>query len=219
MTEPLHIADPPESHHHARQSDLRFRHSLAIRHSSLNHPRPPKSGEVQSGEDCIHIIRLHGPWEYEPLARTRSLPDGSTVTELDELPPGGRIQIPADWTDSLGSDFRGRVRYTRRFGRPTGLETVALVQLVLAQIDAFGTVELNGKPLVQIPCGKLDTRVDITHQLQPRNELRVEVELPRTEPDSPPLPRPGREDRPGGLIGEVRLEIFELGTGSADNIP
>jgi hypothetical protein len=157
--------------------------------------------------DRIHIIRLRGPWQYEPLARTRLLPDGSTITETGEVPGAGSMQMPADWNAALGSEFRGRVRYTRRFGRPRGLEDGDRVQLVLAQLDAFGAVCLNARPLVRIPPGMLDTRVDITDRLQPRNELSVEVELPRCDAASPPLPRLGRENRAGGLVGEVRLEI------------
>ena len=156
----------------------------------------------------MHVIRLHGPWELEPLAHTRFLPDGSTTVEPGELPPARRTQVPADWAESLGRDFRGRVRYTRRFGRPSSLETVDRVELVVTRVDAFGAVELNGELLVQIPWGKLDARVDITSQLQLRNVLCVEVELPHADPDCPPLLRPGRVDSAGGLIGEVRLEIF-----------
>lgn len=159
--------------------------------------------------DRPHIIRLRGPWDYEPLSRTRLLPDGTIREEgAGELPPAGRIQMPADWAETLGAEFRGRVRYTRRFGCPSGLATNDLIELVIVQVDALGAVHLNGRPLVGIPAGQLNTRVDITRRLQPRNELHVEVELPDVDPAAPTLPRPGRGDRPGGLIGEVRLEIF-----------
>ena len=161
----------------------------------------------------MHVIRLNGPWEIKPIAHTLILPDGATTDELGVLPAAGQTQIRADWSESLGAAFRGRVRYTRRFGRPSGLETRDRVDLVVTQIDAFGAVELNGKPLVEVPWGAPATRVDITAQLRPRNILCVEVELPRADPSRPSLPRPGREGCAGGLIGEVRLEIFPGGSG------
>ena len=69
-----------------------------------------------------HVIRLRGPWEYCPLARTVMLADGSRRRETDDLPAAGRIIMPADWGATLGADFHGRVSYLRRFGRPTGLD-------------------------------------------------------------------------------------------------
>ncbi len=157
-----------------------------------------------------HIIRLRGPWQYEPLARTLLLPSGEVETEGGDLPPPGRIQMPADWGDSLGPDFRGRVRYQRRFGSPTGLSSGDRVELVVEAVDARGRVSVNGTSLGEIYFADPPARFDITARLLPSNLLIVEVELPRLSSESPPLPRPGRDGLPGGLIGEVRLEIFDL---------
>lgn len=155
-----------------------------------------------------HIIRLRGPWEYRPLARTVMLADGSRRHETDELPAPGRIAMPADWGATLGADFRGRVSYSRRFGRPTGLGAADRVELVIDRVDAFGWAALNGEGLGEIAAGGQPWRCDITARLRPRNELVVDVELPQLTADSPSLARPGRDGLPGGLIGEVRLEIF-----------
>ncbi len=155
-----------------------------------------------------HIIRLRGPWEYRPLARTFLLPGGSSRTENNELPPPGRIAMPSDWSATLGPDFRGRVAYHRRFGRPTGLGAADRVELVVERVDALGSVRLNGETLGEIPAGGQAWRCDVTARLAPRNELIVEVELPQGADRSPPIPRPGRAGLPGGLVGEVRLEIF-----------
>ena len=155
-----------------------------------------------------HVIRLRGPWDYRPLARTRLCPDGGTIEVAGPLPPPGQIQMPADWGDSLGADFRGRVRYSRRFGRPTGVQPGQRIDLVVERLDAFGLVLLNGRSLGAVAAGQSGWRADVTHLLAPRNELGVEVELPEEPADSPPLARPGRSGCPGGLIGEVRLEIF-----------
>ena len=154
-----------------------------------------------------HVIRLRGPWEYQPLARTVLLPDGSTQTEPGDLPSGGRMQMPANWGATLGLDFRGRVRYTRGFNWTAALGDGDRVELVVEQADAFGEITLNGTPLGRIQLSDPPARYEIAALLQPRNELIVVVELPRLTPTSPPLPRPGRTTQPGGLIGEVRLEI------------
>ncbi len=155
-----------------------------------------------------HVIRLRGPWQYEPLARTVLLPDGSTREEAGLLPSSGRHEMPADWGDSLGADFFGRVLYCRRFGKPTGLAGDDRVILVIDGVDAFGRVSLNGVKLGDMHFSDGSGRFDITESLKSRNDLAILVELPRVPPNTPPLPRPGREGLPGGIIGEVRLEIF-----------
>ena len=155
-----------------------------------------------------HVIRLRGPWEYCPLARTAMRADGSRRCETDDLPGPGRIMMPNDWRATLGGDFHGRVSYLRRFGRPTGLDAADRVELVIDRVDAFGCAALNGQGLGEIAAGGQAWRCDITPWLRPRNELVIEVELPQVTADGPVLARPGREGLPGGLIGEVRLEIF-----------
>lgn len=154
-----------------------------------------------------HVIRLRGPWQCRALARTVLLAGGETRAESGDLPAGGRCEMPSDWGGLLGIDFRGRVRYTRGFGMPTGIEPEQRIELVIEQVDAFGEVRLNGEPLG--PVSLEVTRFDVSTRLALRNELVVEVELPRQSRESAPLPRQGREDLPGGLIGEVRLEIFD----------
>jgi len=113
--------------------------------------------------------------------------------------------MPCDWSASLGVDFCGRVAYTRRFQRPTGLSPSQRVELVFDGVDAFASVSLNGSPLMEIPPGGEQARVDVGPLLSERNELVVEVELPSAEEQ--PMRPPGREQSPGGLYGEVRLEI------------
>jgi hypothetical protein len=111
----------------------------------------------------------------------------------------------------LGADFRGRVRYLRSFGCPAGLGPGARVDLVIGQLDAWGSVHLNHVPLGQVAVGNTGARFDVTRQLAPRNELCIEVELPSQAGAAQRLPRLGREDLPGGVLGEVRLEIFDAG--------
>ena len=174
-----------------------------------------------------HTIRLRGPWDYRPLARAELEADGSVRWDDRDLPAGGTMGMPADWGAALGNDFRGLVRFTRRFTQPTGLGEQTRVWLVVENVDWQATVTLNGTPLgclqlansppapcllvfpsaPALPC---PGRFNIMPHLLPRNELQVEVLVPATSPGDPLLPRPGREHLAGGLIGLVKLEIEAL---------
>jgi beta-galactosidase/beta-glucuronidase len=154
-----------------------------------------------------HVIRLRGPWRLEPVARTRRSADGTSQTIIGPLPAAGETTVPSDWGELLGADFRGRVRYTRRFNRPSGMAQVVRIDLVIECVDAFGQVLLNGQPLGQIPLGFLEFREEIASRLELFNRLEIEVELPECVETSLPMPRGLRAGLPGGLVGEVRLEI------------
>lgn len=147
-----------------------------------------------------HAIRLRGPWEFEVLKRANE-----TSGETSGMRPvSGKTSLPCDWSETLGRDFRGRVRYRRRFNRPSGLDPHERVWLVVEGVDAFGAVALNGRQLGEARGYASPASFDVTELLQPGNELLLEVELPR---ESAGVLRPGRENLPGGPIGEVRLEI------------
>ena len=154
-----------------------------------------------------HSIRLRGPWQFQPLAATVMLADGTTQQEACELPPAGTTHIPADWSETLGTGFRGQVRYSRRFGCPTGLQPEDRVELLVERVDALAQVTVNGKPLGEIRFSDGARQWQIAHLLQARNLLEITVELPRLSSHSAKLSRPGRTGMAGGLIGEVRLVI------------
>jgi len=154
----------------------------------------------------IHTIRLRGPWELEPLARSVRGGDCLVYESVENLPAPCRQHMPGDWGPSLGADFRGRVRYRRRFGRPTALEPHETVWLVLAAVDPAGDVSLGGQRLGRAGPAE-PAEFEITALLQERNELIVEVDLPLLEPEAERALRPARCGQPGGLVGEVRLEI------------
>ena len=79
----------------------------------------------------------------------------------------------------------------------------------MQSVDAYGDVVLNETTLGEVRCDSMPGRFDVTATLTDRNQLVIEVELPRTDDDSAPLTRPaGREQLAGGLVGEVRLEIW-----------
>ena len=168
----------------------------------------------------MHIIRLRGPWQVEPVARFVAQPDGTYVVTSDDLPVAARMTMPADWTAVCGGDFLGRVRYRRTFQKPTGLETGERVFLVVEPARSLGVVELNrplavssgpsnGKRLGEVGRGAEPFRTEITEMLENHNRLEIVVEHPvldaANEADDDVVTR-----LPGGLVGEVRLEIEEM---------
>lgn len=105
---------------------------------------------------------------------------GETITQ----------QLPAAW-DAVLPGFRGTVRYTRRFGKPTNLESHERVWLCVDEAAGTISMSLNGEQVS-------DNFFDVTDLLNERNLLQIEV----TQLDS---------EQPAGLVGEVRLEIHTLG--------
>jgi hypothetical protein len=115
--------------------------------------------------------------------------------------------LPSDWGATLGSVFRGRVRYRRRFNRPTGLDAHERVWLVVEGADPRAGVRVNDDDLGDIQGYALVGEFDVTGLLKATNELTLEVELTDAEVNGLAILRPGREHKPGGPIGEVRLEV------------
>jgi hypothetical protein len=132
-----------------------------------------------------HVIRLRGPWKFTPLSRT--------VGDLP-LPAVGKVTMPCDWGDSLGRDFRGRVCYVRRFGRPEFMPAYEQLWLVFNGIRSAATVSLNGERLGEVR-GDDPGNFELTGKLAARNVLEVIVE------------QPAEATEPGGITGIVQLEI------------
>jgi hypothetical protein len=127
-----------------------------------------------------HRIRLHGPWECEPLAA----PDQPIP------PPPRRIRVPARLHDAGLSDFAGRVRLTRQFGYPGRIDEYEHVWLTFADVVGQADVALNGTTLCTGRSAGLE--FEATSLLASRN--RLEVILDAASGDA-------------GLAGEVALEI------------
>ena len=89
-----------------------------------------------------------------------------------------RIRLRRPWQ----SEGRGdRIRWTRRFGRPTGLAPGQRVWLVLEDVPAASAVSLNGHVL---PVG--ERAFDVTALLRARNELVLETQAAGPPADTPP---------------------------------
>ena len=63
-----------------------------------------------------HIIRLRGPWKYEPLARYLRTEDGRLEQSRDKLPSAGTINFPADWESLFAGRFHGTVPTCQVYG-------------------------------------------------------------------------------------------------------
>jgi hypothetical protein len=139
-----------------------------------------------------HRIRLRGPWEYEPLARSITLPDGTRRYSSEDLPAPGRINMPARWREAGLAGFAGKVRLRRRFGLPRRLDANERVWLTFAGADSVMSICLNGQFLGEHSQASGPFEFPITELLRDRNELVAEIE--------------SRDDS-GSLWGEVALEI------------
>lgn len=125
-----------------------------------------------------HRIRLRGPWECQPLA-------WHPAERARELPAARRVTMPCRWADGGLAEFRGRVRFVRRFGYPGRIDEFERVWLTLDGVEGSFTLWLNDVALGDA------WATDVTRLLKARNELRVEIE----------------GDERAGLWGEVALEV------------
>ena len=149
-----------------------------------------------------HIIRLRGPWNFQPVARFVAGPDNSLIKSTENLPPGGTTELQSSWNDIVGADFQGIVQFTRRFHCPTGLAADSKVWLVVENFAGPASVKLNDRELGSTLGGRgsdpainqrCPARLEISDRLQSQNILAITATRTRTET--------------GELIGLVRLEI------------
>src|SRR5207247_2791050 len=120
-----------------------------------------------------HRMRLHGPWQFEPLARTVVFPDGHIELRADSVPAPAQMKIPTTYRRTPLDGCRGRVRWRRNFHRPRSLEPNERLWLVFDGVDYFATLGLNGTPLGQHE-GYFDSfEFDVTSLVEERNELVV----------------------------------------------
>ncbi len=150
----------------------------------------------QSPAESAYRFFLRGPWQSEPLARVEREESGTLVWSGSGLPAAGTIRLPASWQDVFGN-FRGRVRFRRRFHPPTNVEIDDRMFVVLDGIGGEGIVWLNGRFLGKTAAKGSTTRLDVTGKLRANNELEIDLEYADFSDDS----------GPGGLFAPVALEI------------
>ena len=156
----------------------------------------------------MHTIRLRGPWQLEPVARFEPESDGTYRATSENLPPATRAKMPANWADAFGPGFLGRVRYVRTFQKPTGLESGGRVFLVVSPPQSEGCILLGGQLLGFVYPGESAQRFDITERLDSHNTVEIFVDHPALDELRSKVGDPAALP-PGGLVGEVRLEIEE----------
>lgn len=159
-----------------------------------------------------HIIRLRAPWQLQALVRYVPLGPGEFQERSADLPPAAKAEVPGDWTELLGADFLGRVRYTRSFNCPTNLDANERVWLICEGVDGAADFSLNDMAILTLASSDRPGSCDLTPHLRPRNLLSVEVSLLPPE-HAQHVPRAARRaGRGGGITGEVRLEIRRAAT-------
>ena len=159
-------------------------------------------------------MRLHGPWQFEPLVRTVVHPDGHIEELSGPVPEPGHMTIPANWRGTTLDGFRGRVRWRRNFHSPRSLEPDERLWIVFEGVDYFADVALNGTPLGRHEGYFEPFEYEVTSLVGPRNELVVDVDCPaEAVPGEQRLIRGSRdaaESSGAGIWQDVALEVRSL---------
>lgn len=164
-----------------------------------------------------HVIRLLGPWEYYWSPQQGEHPPGRPAPHRETsaacAPQGSgrrstaRIQLTTSgwtWQALLEPQAAGHLRLSRSFHAPTRLDPDERVWLVVDGADPHAEVAFNGQLLGTTPGYALAAAWDITQRLSPRNGVELRFHLP---PEASGALRPGRYGLPGGILGQVRLEV------------
>lgn len=151
-------------------------------------------------ENAPYRIFLRGPWQSEPLARADRVSSGSIVWSTSSLPSPSTVRLPATWQELFGP-FRGRIRFRRRFHRPTNLEPQDRVYIAFDGIGGAAAVSTNGRLLGTIDSPGGAAQFDITDVLTNENELQVDLEFGA----------PSGISDPGGLFAPIAVEIHHAG--------
>ena len=147
------------------------------------------------GESTYRFF-LRGPWQIQPLARVESYESGTLIWSGRALPAAGTFRLPASW-QALFGEFRGRVRFKRRFHPPSNLELHDRLFIVCDGITGEGVIGLNGRFLGRTAAQSGNTILEVTGQLRSNNVLEIDLQFVDFS----------AELSPRGLFGPVALEI------------
>ena len=143
-----------------------------------------------------HRIHLKGPWHYEWVSPRLSVSNVVDRVEVGEFPGEGKVAMPASWQSIFG-DVSGTVRFLRRFGRPTNLESDERVFIVFDGVGGSADIAVNDRKLGKFADPDRGIGFEVTNLLQESNQLVVELEFD--------VERAG--GKPGGLWAPVAIEI------------
>ena len=151
---------------------------------------------AETKERAPHTIALRGPWQIEVIRAIRS-PEPTAAAE-SKLTAGrtATVRLPASWGELFG-EFRGRIRFNRRFHPPTNVGESDRLSVVITDVGCSGTVLLNGDLLGTIDPTANVNRYSIPTYLPVNASLSIELEL--TGPCTTP--------QEIGLINPVIIEI------------
>ena len=119
------------------------------------------------------------------------------------------IHLGTAWEPPPLVEADDRVLWTRRFGRPGGLEPGDVVLLVVTEPAVAAELALNAVSLPPLSAGVGRWEQDITPLLRGRNELLVRVAA--SAEGNTTHGQQGRGQLPS-VIGTVALEIVAAGT-------
>jgi hypothetical protein len=189
--------EPPEESPARRAVRQSLNWRLKERDGS-NPAAPSGRGAIEEDPEVLpYRILLRGPWECEPLARAGRDAGGELIWNETGLPRAGTVRLPASWQELFG-DFRGRVRFRRRFHPPSNIEPGDRLFLGFDAVGGAAMIALNGQNLGTIALSAGRGSYEVSDRLLSNNEVVVELEFVDSAPDAPP----------GGLFGPVAVEIY-----------
>jgi hypothetical protein len=151
----------------------------------------------------LHRMNLKGPWDYEWLDGPHDLPSAKVAVESasgenEFLLAHTRVRMPSSIEDAWGH-VSGRVRFQRRFQKPTNLESHERVHVAFDGLGGTAAVTLNGEPIAELLDVEATQTFDITDRLRSTNIVAVELSW---DPNESPQSR-------GGLWAPVAIEIHD----------
>src|SRR5579871_370288 len=117
-----------------------------------------KGRETYGNADGMPTHRMHlkGPWEYEvqmdspsPASQPKPALSPKAAVEPLKVSATGTIRMPSTWEAAFG-DYRGAIRFQRRFQKPTNLDPEERVFVVFDGIGGTARVTLNDQELGEI---------------------------------------------------------------------
>lgn len=162
-------------------------------------PRDTGSPAASPGKpsNAPYRILLRGPWQCEPLARAELDASGHLVWSDTALPGPATVRLPDAW-QALFGQFRGRVRFRRRFHPPSNISAGDRLFILLNATRSTGAVSVNGQFLGRIENPTGIEKFDVTGMLRVNNELEIQLEFTEFGDAAPP----------GGLFTPIALEIY-----------
>ena len=148
----------------------------------------------------LHRMNLKGPWDYEWLDGPHSIGEAdsnSHATSKNEfLLAHSRVRMPSSIQDAWG-EVTGRVRFQRRFQKPTNLEEHERVHIAFDGFGGQAAVSLNDEPLIELADLAEPRTIDVTDRIGQSNVISVELTWNAAECSS----------EKGGLWKPVAIEI------------